>query len=90
MQGGGHDEKEQTLNQLLVGDGRLRSIRGPRHHRRDQPAGNPRPGADARWPLRPAGVVDRPDKIGRAEILKVHARRSKLGDDVDLEQVAQI
>ncbi|CAA9242027.1 MAG: Cell division protein FtsH, partial [uncultured Acetobacteraceae bacterium] len=37
------------------GDGRLRFALRPGHHRRDQPAGNPRPGAAARRPLRPPG-----------------------------------
>ena len=52
--GGGNDEREQTLNQLLVEmDG---FDAQPEHHpdRRDEPAGRPRPGAAAPGPLRPA------------------------------------
>ena len=50
--GGGHDEREQTLNQMLVEmDG---STRGQRHrHRRDEPSGHPRPRAASPRPLRP-------------------------------------
>ena len=65
--GGGHDEKEQTLNQLLA---ELDGFDPPSRRRaagRDQPAGNPRPGAAARRPLRPpgAGRPARPPGPGR-------------------------
>ena len=53
---GGHDEKEQTLNQLLVGDGWLRRVGGADHSGGHQPARNPGPGAAARRPLRPPGA----------------------------------
>ena len=65
----GHDEREQTLNQLLVGDGRLRRAQGAHHHGRDQPAGDARSGADAARPLRSAGARR---SAGRARV----ARRS--------------
>ena len=51
--GGGHDEREQTLNQMLVRDGRLRDVRGRRDHRGDQPARHPRPGPAPPGPVRP-------------------------------------
>ena len=52
--GGGHDEREQTLNQLLV-DGRLRRQRGHHRHCRHQPAGRTRSGPAAARALRPPG-----------------------------------
>ena len=87
--GGGHDEREQTLNQLLVEmDGFARNsgvIVLAATNRRDilDPA-----------LLRP-GRFDRqiyvgyPDIKGREEILKVHARNKPLGEDVSLQKVAQ-
>ena len=51
--GGGHDEREQTLNQMLVGDGRLRGDRGHRDDGGDEPPRHPRPRAAAAGPLRP-------------------------------------
>jgi hypothetical protein len=53
--GGGHDEREQTLNQLAGRDGRLRHQGGRDPHRGHQPAGRARPGAAAPGPLRPPG-----------------------------------
>ena len=53
--GGGHDEREQTLNQVAGRDGRLRPERGRHHDRRDQPARCPGPGPAPSRPLRPAG-----------------------------------
>ncbi len=87
--GGGHDEREQTLNQLLVemdGFGVNEGIIVMAATNR----------VDILDPaiLRP-GRFDRkvavgvPDIGGREEILKVHARNKPLGDDVDLKQVAQ-
>ena len=86
--GGGHDEKEQTLNQLLVemdGFGKAAGV--------IVLAATNRP--DILDPaLRRPGRVDReiyvgkPDGKGREEILKVHARDKKLADDVDLHKVA--
>ena len=53
--GGGHDEREQTLNQLLV-DGRLRRQRGGHRIGRYQPSGHSGPRPAAPGPVRPAGV----------------------------------
>ncbi len=86
---GGHDEREQTLNQLLVEmdgfDPRVGVIIMAATNRPEllDPA-LLRPGRFDRHVL-----VDRPDKNGRHEILKVHAKDIKLAADVDLEVVAQ-
>lgn len=87
--GGGHDEREQTLNQMLVemdGFGENKGIIVLAATNR----------VDILDPaiLRPGRfdrkvVVGRPDVRGREEILKVHAKKKPLGDDVDLAQVAQ-
>ncbi len=87
--GGGHDEREQTLNQLLVemdGFGVNEGIIVMAATNR----------VDILDPaiLRPGRfdrkvVVGRPDVRGRLEILKVHADGKPLGDDVDLQQIAQ-
>ncbi len=87
--GGGHDEREQTLNQLLVemdGFGANEGIIVLAATNR----------VDILDPaiLRPGRfdrkiVVGRPDVRGREEILRVHAQDKPLGDDVDLERVAR-
>ena len=87
--GGGHDEREQTLNQLLVemdGFGVNEGIIVMSATNR----------VDILDPaiLRPGRfdrkvTVGRPDVKGREEILKVHAKGKPLGDDVDLKQIAQ-
>ena len=87
--GGGHDEREQTLNQLLVemdGFGVNEGIIVMSATNR----------VDILDPaiLRPGRfdrkvTVGRPDVRGRKEILEVHAKGKPLGDDVDLEQIAQ-
>ena len=87
--GGGHDEREQTLNQLLVEMDGFGVNEGiivmASTNRKDilDPA-ILRPGRFDRDVL-----VGRPDVGGREEILKVHARNKPLGDDVDLKQIAQ-
>ena len=87
--GGGHDEREQTLNQLLVEMDGFGVNEGiivmAATNRKDilDPA-ILRPGRFDRDVL-----VGRPDVGGREEILKVHARNKPLGDDVDLNQIAQ-
>ncbi|MBO6128079.1 MAG: ATP-dependent zinc metalloprotease FtsH [Pseudobutyrivibrio sp.] len=87
--GGGHDEREQTLNQLLVemdgfgvNEGIIVMAATNRVDILDQAI--MRPGRFDR-----KVYVGRPDVKGREEILKVHASNKALGDDVDLHQVAQ-
>ncbi len=85
---GGNDEREQTLNQLLTEmdgfDANTGVIIIAATNRPEvlDPALR-RPGRFDRQV-----VVDRPDKIGREAILKVHARNVKLADDVDLGTIA--
>jgi cell division protease FtsH len=85
---GGHDEKEQTLNQLLTEmdgfDSRTGLVILAATNRPEilDPA-LLRAGRFDRQVL-----VDRPDKKGRIEILKVHLKRAKLAPDVDPEKVA--
>jgi cell division protease FtsH len=87
---GGHDEKEQTLNQLLVEmDGfdptqGLILIAATNRPEILDPA-LLRAGRFDRQVL-----VDRPDKLGRVQILKVHTRKIKLAPDAELEKVAAI
>ncbi|MBQ1563306.1 ATP-dependent zinc metalloprotease FtsH [Caulobacter sp.] len=87
---GGHDEKEQTLNQLLVELDGFDSSTGL-----VLLAATNRPEILDPALLR-AGrfdrqvLVDRPDKKGRIDILRVHTRRVKLAPDVDLEKVAAL
>src|SRR5215212_4670719 len=88
--GGGHDEKEQTLNQLLVEmDGfdpatGLVLLAATNRPEILDPA-LLRAGRFDRQVL-----VDRPDKIGRAQILRVHARKIRLAPEADLEQIAAL
>lgn len=87
--GGGHDEREQTLNQLLVemdGFGANEGI--------ITLAATNRPDILDPALLRPGRfdrqvVVGRPDLHGREAILKVHARNKPLSDDVDLKTIAK-
>ncbi len=87
---GGHDEREQTLNQLLVEmdgfDPRVGVILMAATNRPEilDPA-LLRPGRFDRQIL-----VDRPDKQGRIEILKVHLKNIKADKDVDVEQLANM
>lgn len=87
---GGHDEKEQTLNQLLVEMDGFDSSTGL-----VLLAATNRPEILDPALLR-AGrfdrqvLVDRPDKKGRVEVLKVHTRKVKLASEVDLEKVAAL
>jgi cell division protease FtsH len=85
---GGHEEREQTLNQLLVEmdgfDPKVGVILMAATNRPEilDPA-LLRPGRFDRHVL-----VDRPDRTGRVEILRVHLRGIKAGDDVDVERLA--
>ena len=87
--GGGHDEREQTLNQLLVemdGFGANEGI--------ITIAATNRPDILDPALLRPGRfdrqvIVGRPDLRGREAILKVHARNKPLSDDVDLKTIAK-
>ena len=87
--GGGHDEREQTLNQMLVemdgfgvNEGIIVMAATNRVDILDPAI--MRPGRCDR-----KIVVGRPDVAGREEILAVHAKNKPLGDDVDLKQIAQ-
>jgi cell division protease FtsH len=87
---GSHDEREQTLNQLLVEMDGFASNRGVIIM-----AATNRPEMLDPALLRPGRfdrtvVVDRPDINGREAILKVHARNVKLGTDVDLKHAARL
>src|SRR5438477_9262923 len=87
---GGHDEREQTLNQLLVEMDGFDSNRGV-----IMMAATNRPETLDAALLRPGRfdrtvVVDRPDVVGRELILKVHTRNVKLATDVDLRHVASL
>ena len=87
---GGHDEKEQTLNQLLVEMDGFDPMSGI-----VLLAATNRPEVLDPALLR-AGrfdrqvLVDRPDKLGRIEILKVHVKKVTLDEKMDLEQVAAL
>ncbi len=87
--GGGHDEREQTLNQLLVEMDGFEPNSGIIIM-----AATNRPDVLDPALLRPGRfdrkvVVDRPDVEGRYEILKVHSRNKPLGPDVDLKVLAR-
>src|SRR5437868_6240220 len=87
---GGHDEREQTLNQLLVEMDGFESNRGV-----ILMAATNRPETLDAALLRPGRfdrtvVVDRPDINGREAILNVHVRGVKLGPDVDLRRIAAL
>ena len=88
--GGGHDEREHTLNQMLVemdgfgvNEGIIVMAATNRVDILDPAI--LRPGRFDRKVL-----VGRPDVKGRKEILEVHAKNKPIGDDVDLEQIARI
>jgi len=87
--GGGHDEREQTLNQLLVEMDGFESNEGV-----IIVAATNRPDVLDPALLRPGRfdrriVVSAPDFKGRLGILQVHTRRTPLGEDVDLETLAK-
>ena len=87
--GGGHDEREQTLNQLLVEMDGFSANQGV-----IVIAATNRPDILDGALLRPGRfdrqvVVDAPDIIGREAILKVHSRKKPLGNDVNLTVIAK-
>ncbi len=87
---GGHDEREQTLNALLVemdGFGTDHSVivMGATNRPETLDPALRRPGRFDRHV-----VVDRPDIKGRADILEVHARKVKLADDVKIKKIAKL
>lgn len=87
--GGGHDEREQTLNQLLVEMDGFNSNEGV-----ILIAATNRPDVLDPALLRPGRfdrqiTVDYPDVLGREKILGVHARKVKLGKGVDLKKIAK-
>src|SRR5690349_4542909 len=87
--GGGHDEREQTLNQLLVEMDGFESNDGV-----ILLAATNRPDILDPALLRPGRfdrqiVVDMPDVKGREQILRVHTRKIPLGSNVDLERIAR-
>ncbi len=86
---GGHDEREQTLNQLLVEMDGFDTSKGV-----VVISATNRPDVLDKALLRPGRfdrqiVVDKPDLNGRKEILKIHTRNLKLAPDVDLEIIAR-
>jgi len=87
--GGGHDEREQTLNQLLVEMDGFGSNEGV-----ILMAATNRPDVLDPALLRPGRfdrrvIVDRPDVRGRLGILRIHTRSTPLDEDVDLQRVAR-
>jgi cell division protease FtsH len=87
--GGGHDEREQTLNQLLVEMDGFESNDGV-----ILIAATNRPDVLDPALLRPGRfdrrvVVNKPDLKGREEILKVHTRKTPMSSDVDLEKISR-
>ncbi len=87
--GGGHDEREQTLNQLLVEMDGFDTTEGV-----ILIAATNRPDVLDPALLRPGRfdrqvVVNRPDVRGRGEILRVHTKKVPVSSDVDLEQIAR-
>lgn len=87
--GGGHDEREQTLNQMLVEMDGFESNEGV-----ILIAATNRPDVLDPALLRPGRfdrrvVVNKPDLNGREEILKVHIRKTPLASDVDIHRVAR-
>src|SRR5438876_1465025 len=88
--GGGHDEKEQTLNQLLSEldgfDTRAGMVLLAATNRPEMLD----PALLRAGPFDRQVLVDRPDKIGRVQILRVHVKKIRMTADLDLETVAAV
>jgi cell division protease FtsH len=87
--GGGHDEREQTLNQLLVEMDGFEPNEGI-----ILMAATNRPDVLDPALLRPGRfdrqvMVDKPDRVGRQKILEIHVKNKPLDDDIDLEVLAK-
>ncbi len=87
--GGGHDEREQTLNQLLVEIDGMDTVSGVIIL-----AATNRPDVLDKALLRPGRFdrsvsVELPDYFGRLAILKVHAKKVKMSEDVQLQEIAR-
>lgn len=87
--GGGHDEREQTLNQLLVEMDGFEANEGI-----ILMAATNRPDVLDPALLRPGRfdrqvMVDKPDRLGRQKILEIHVKNKPLDDDIDLEVLAR-
>jgi cell division protease FtsH len=87
--GGGHDEREQTLNQLLVEMDGFEPNEGI-----ILMAATNRPDVLDPALLRPGRfdrqvMVDKPDRLGRQKILEIHVKNKPLDDDIDLEVLAK-
>ncbi|RCW79597.1 cell division protease FtsH [Halanaerobium sp. DL-01] len=87
--GGGHDEREQTLNQLLVEMDGFEPNEGI-----ILMAATNRPDVLDPALLRPGRfdrqvIVDKPDRLGRQKILEIHVKNKPLDDDIDLEILAK-
>ncbi len=85
--GGGNDEREQTLNQMLVEMDRFKRMKGdPDSYQPSGRAGS-RPVAAGRFDRQV--VVPNPDVVGREKILRVHMRKSPLANDVEPRVIAR-
>ena len=87
--GGGNDEREQTLNQLLAEMDGFDASKGILILGSDEPSGS----AGSRHCLRPGRfdrriIVDKPDLKGRLETLKVHSKDVHMDETVDLDAIA--
>merc|ERR1712157_496680 len=85
--GGGNDEREQTLNQLLTEMDGFKENKGVIVWC-DKPCRYFRRCIITSWTFDRQVTVNLPDRLGRISILKVHAKNKPLGDDISLVQLA--